>query len=131
MAARSDVKHRKLQLIGETRWWAKEEALSKIFGSIKSTDCLYIKLLISLYEIETSEHFSIEIGSKAKNFKESMLKYSTLLIAFMYQRIYKITSPLSKYLQTNGMDLHKSQQLVNIAHKELQYIQRDVKGLKK
>lgn len=38
---------------------------------------------------------------------------------------------MSKYLQTNGMDLHKSQQLVNIAHKELQHIQRDVKGLKK
>lgn len=34
-ATRSDVKHRKLQLIGETRWWAKEGALSKIFGSIK------------------------------------------------------------------------------------------------
>ena len=130
-ATRSDVKHRKLQLIGETRWWAKEEALSKIFDSIKSTDGLYIELLISLYEIETSEHFSIEIRSKAKNFKESMLKYSTLLTAFMYLRIYKITSPLSKYLQTNGMDLHKSQQLVNIAHKELQHIQRDVKGLKK
>lgn len=130
-ATRSDVKHRKLQLIGETRWWAKEEALNKIFGSIKSTDCLYIELLISLYEIETSEHFSIEIRSKAKNFKESMLKYSTLLTAFMYLRIYKITSPLSKYLQTSGIDLHKSQQLVDIAHKELQHIKRDVKGLKK
>lgn len=29
------------------------------------------------------------------------------------------------------MDLHKSQQLVNIVHKELQHIQRDVRGLKK
>jgi len=27
--------------------------------------------------------------------------------------------------------LHKSQQLVNIVHKELQHIQRDVEGLKK
>ncbi|KAF0707145.1 protein FAM200A-like, partial [Aphis craccivora] len=116
-ATRSDVKHRKFQLIGET--------------SIKSTDCLYIELLISLYEIETSEHFSIEIRSKAKNFKESMLKYSTLFTAFMYLRIYKITSPLSKYLQTSRIDLHKSQQLVDIAHKELQHIKRDVKGLKK
>jgi len=45
---------------------------------MKSTDYLYIKLLVSLYEIETSEHFSVEIRSKAKNFKESMLKYSNI-----------------------------------------------------
>lgn len=108
-ATRSDVKHRKLQLIEETSWWTKKEALSKIVGSIKSTNCLYIELSISLDGIETFEHLSIEIRSKAKDFKKSMLKYSTLLTAFMYLRIYKITSPLSKFLQTNVMDLHKSQ----------------------
>lgn len=49
----------------------------------------------------------------------------------MYIRIFNITSPFSKYLQTNGINLHKSQQLVNIAHGELQHIQRDDGGLEK
>jgi hypothetical protein len=47
---------------------------------------LYTELLVSLYEIEISEHFSVDIRSKAKNVKESMLKYSTLL---MYLKIYQ------------------------------------------
>lgn len=96
----SDIKNGRLQSIGETRWWAKEEALKKMFGSIsiKSDNYLYVEVLVSLSEIENSNHYSVEIGSKAKNLKESLLKYSTLLTAFMYIRIFNITSLLSKYL---------------------------------
>ena len=37
--------------------------------------------------------------------------------------------PLSKYLQTSGMDLFKAQQFVDATVKELQVIQRNIKAV--
>lgn len=122
----SDIRHKRLKTISKTRWWAKEEAIKKIFGTLDNdNNSLYIEVLVSLYDIETSTKYSPEIRTRAKQLKESLLKYSTLLTDFLYLRIFKITSPLSKYLQTAGMDIHKSQQMVNGAIHQLKLISRD------
>lgn len=127
----SDIKHRRLKLIGETRWWAKEEAIRKIFGTLDNdNNGLYIEVLVSLHDIEISTKYSPDIRTKAKHLKESFLKYTTILTAFLYLRIFKITTPLSKYLQTTGMDIHKSQQMVNAAIQDLKLISRNDEGLK-
>lgn len=47
-------KHQKqLSLIGETRWWAKDNALRKMFGSFENPDnCLYADIILALKAIQ-------------------------------------------------------------------------------
>lgn len=43
-----DRQHKRLSIIGETRWWAKDVALKKIFGSFgKPEQCVYCILMSS------------------------------------------------------------------------------------
>ena len=41
---------------------------------------------------------------KAKGYMDGLLKYETILEAQIFLRIFEHKSPLSKYLQTSGMD---------------------------
>jgi hypothetical protein len=117
---------KRLQSIGNTRWWSKELALKHLFGS----DGMYIDVILALNCIQISNEFTPEARLKAKTLKNSILEYSTILTAFIYIRIFNIVGPLSKYLQTKGMDLLKCQEMVSAAIKNLKYIQRDMDGVK-
>jgi len=112
---------RRLATIGNTRWWSKEKTLDRIFGD---NGTLYIALIIALNTIELSESFNSDIKVKARNFKESLLQYKTILTAFIFINIFKILGPLSRYLQTKGMNLIKAQELVNCALTQLKQFQR-------
>lgn len=80
----SSIKQKWLKMIGETRWWAKEEALRKIFGSSENDqNAMYIVVLVSLCDIKVNTKYSPDIRSKAKGLKESLLQYSTILTAFL------------------------------------------------
>lgn len=60
---------RRLLTIGETRWWAKDAALSKIFGSINNhRDALYVDLILALDNIENSEQAASGARAKARSF---------------------------------------------------------------
>lgn len=48
-----------------------------------------------------------------------------ILTFFTFVRIFEMSGPLSKYLQTSCMDLFKSQELVNDALNSLIAIQQD------
>ena len=52
--------------------------------------------------------YNVMLDAKARNLKEQLLKHETILIAQIYLRVYSITEPVSKYLQTSGLDLLKS-----------------------
>lgn len=117
---------KQLVSIGMTRWWSKEKSLQTIFGE----DNLYVQLIISLDAIQTSPDFNPEIKAKVKNLKETFVSYELILTALIYIRIFKIVGPLSRYLQTSGIDLIKSQELVNKALLNLKQIQRGMKDVK-
>ncbi|XP_050065626.1 uncharacterized protein LOC126554614 [Aphis gossypii] len=117
---------RRLQAIGNTRWWSKEKALTHIFGD----EGLYFEVILALNTIENLNEFTPEVKIKANNLKKSFLSYSTILTAFTYVRIFNIISSLSKYLQTKSMDLLKCQEMVSGAITDLKQIQRDFKGVK-
>lgn len=97
-----------------------------IFGN----EGLYLEVILALNTIENSNEFTPEAKLKAHNLKKSFLTYSTILTAFTYIRIFRIISPLSKYLQTKGMDLLKCQEMVSGAIIDLKQIQRDFNGVK-
>ncbi|XP_060855244.1 uncharacterized protein LOC132932916 [Metopolophium dirhodum] len=132
MTNNQDNKNKRLQTIGDTRWWSKDLSLRRIFGTPNnSQNALYVEVLISLHAIEDSVQFTPDVRYKATSFKESLLKYSTLLTAFLYMRIFEITTPLSKYVQTSGMDIQKAYIMVENTVKQLKLLRRDEAGLKK
>lgn len=48
-----DKRHRWLAAIGETRWWAEDEALRKVFGSFAKPDhALYTDVVITLEKMQ-------------------------------------------------------------------------------
>ncbi|KAJ3590854.1 hypothetical protein NHX12_008802 [Muraenolepis orangiensis] len=50
-----DVRHRRLSPIGETRWWAKDAALSKVFGKFGDPEKCLIDLIVTLMAIMDQE----------------------------------------------------------------------------
>jgi hypothetical protein len=57
----------------------------------------------------------------AKSFKE----FETVLVAFTYIRSFDITTPVSDYLQTPGLDVFQAWRMINEATDKLSKIARD------
>lgn len=102
----TDTKKR-INLIGDTRWWAKDLALNKIFGNFEDpTNSLYIELLMTMEAIQTSDVGNHSSNAyQAQNFITNLTSFETILMAKTFLRIFAITTPLSKYLQTVGLDI--------------------------
>ena len=87
-------------------------------------------MIISVLKIEENVEFVADVRAKARNLKQSLLKYETILLAQIFLNIFNITEPLSKYLQTQDIDILKSYQLVSSALAQLRAIQRDINNIK-
>ena len=118
---------KKLQMICDTRWWSKDNAMQKIFGIVgRPETAMYPKLILALEGV-ISKCNATEVKSKAKAYLEHLLKYETVNVAIIFMRIFQQTSPLSKYLQASGLDVLKAYELVDRCLAELKAIQRYVK----
>ncbi|KAL4113078.1 hypothetical protein QTP88_016768 [Uroleucon formosanum] len=124
--------HKRLQAICETRWTAKETAIKRLFGTYNSLDDngMLSDLLLVLTKIVQNPNLNPDVRSKASNFISCFIKYETILVAHMYMKIFQITGPLSRYLQSNKLDLLKCQQMVTSALENLKGIQRGVENVK-
>lgn len=56
---------------------------------------------------------------QARGFVEALLKYECILTAQIFIRILEETSPLSKYHQTQGMDILSAHRMVMATHESL------------
>ncbi|RXN16717.1 zinc finger MYM-type 1-like protein [Labeo rohita] len=126
-----DKRHRRIAPIGETRWWAKHDALNKIFGSFgKPQDSLYTDVLSTLTAIQELKTVKGNVRTKARGYKEGLLRYETILTAQLLLRISEHTSPLSKYLQTEGMDILSAHRMVMSTQDALKKMARDFQAVK-
>lgn len=129
---RKYVKNKTLSKIGETRWISKQTLLQKIFGQFSdSTTALYVPLLRALCELENDKHFSSDVRFNAKNLKENLLKFEIVITAHVFLKIFKISNPLSKYLQTSSLDFMKCNDLVNDFKNKMQACSRKFEEVKK
>jgi hypothetical protein len=120
---KEDGNTKKLSTIGETRWWSKDTALKKIFGSFSNFDsALYVTVIITLATIQQNLKFKPEVRVKAIAYLESLCKYETVITAKIFLRIFELTTPLSKYLQTSGLDILKAYHMVSQTCSELKKI---------
>lgn len=129
-----DKRHRRLGLIGETRWWAKDHALTKVFGCFGKPDhALYTDVVITMTKIEEDESETMKPVArvKARGYLEALLRYETVLTAQVFLRIFEQTSPVSNYLQTSGMDILTAQRLVMGTKDNLKKCARDFDGVKR
>lgn len=126
-----DQRHRRLSPIGETRWWAKDVALRKVFGSFAHPDnCLYVDVILTLTAIQDQVTMKTTTRISAHGFIEALLKFETVLTAKIFLRIFEQTSPLSKYLQTEGMDILSAHRMVRTTHECLTGMSRDFVSIK-
>lgn len=89
-------------------------------------ESMYPNLIIALSKICSKESFTPDIQTKASNLLKALLKYETILIAHIFIKIFSITGPLSRYLQTSGLDILKCIQMVEVSLNELRKNQRSM-----
>ncbi|XP_064100752.1 uncharacterized protein LOC135211369 [Macrobrachium nipponense] len=110
-------KMKRLKLIGETRWSGKSNAATTIFGCfVDSSVITCVDLLVCLTMIQESDKFDAKIKYEAKVFHQ---KFETILTSFTYLYIFETTAPLSKFLQTSGLDMFIAWSLVDTATTKL------------
>lgn len=128
----ADTHLKRLTVIGQTRWWAKDVALTKIFGAFGVPDnCAYVSVVLTLTAISDNTHMASTVRTKAKDYVESLLKYETILTAHIFLRIFEQTSALSKYLQTSGMNLVTAHRLVTGTQDNLRKYARDFESVQR
>jgi len=102
-----------ISVIGETRWWAKDRCVSKIFGSYNNpNDSLFVDIIQTLHAIYTTDTFVPDVRFKAKTYIDALLKYETVVMSQIYLQMFASTTALSLYLQTNGMDILRAYKMV-------------------
>lgn len=73
---KGETRQRKLNTVGETRWWSKSKLLSKVFGmSDRKETSMYVVLISTLEVIENDVGMKPEIRVRSKSYKDGLLRY--------------------------------------------------------
>ena len=116
----------KLNLIGATRWWSKHKYLRKIFGTFEDgSSGMFCDVIEVLGCAATSEKFSVKARFDASVTLDNMIRYQHVLTAITFLCIMEITSALSKYLQTSGLNFINALNMVETTKKDIQQIHRN------
>ena len=118
--------------IGTTRWRSKSDAIYQLFGYYNTwaeyedvqanqvtNNLKYMKLVVSLSIIANFTDFSPKTRNEANSLLQKFLSFETILTAMMCLLIFKITTPLSDYLQTRNLDYAQTWNLVSTAQENL------------
>lgn len=95
-------KLRKLQKIGETRWWSREKALKWVFDG---EDCLYPTIVSALDFICSSKNFDQKTIYEATSLKDKLCEFQVILTAHLFLKVFDSVGHTSKYLQSSNLDL--------------------------
>ena len=105
---------------------SKHECLRKIFGTFEDgSSGMFCGVIEVLYCASTSEKLSVEARFDASVRLDNMIRHQYILTTITYLRIMGITSALSKYLQTSGLDFINAFNLVEATKKDIQQIHCD------
>ncbi|KAF2900742.1 hypothetical protein ILUMI_05444 [Ignelater luminosus] len=123
-------KIRLLMKICNTRWWSKAKALQTIFGSINYHENeLYSILLVVLYTIPVSDDFDGRTSSDARSLLDTWTSYETLVLAFTFMAVFQHFTPVSNYLQTQGLDISQAFNIIRNAKKKVEQLYDSFAGI--
>ena len=80
---------------------------------------MFCDVIEVLYCVSTSEKLSVKARFDASVMLDNMIQYRHVLTAITYLRIMEITSALSKYLQTSGLDFINTFNMVEATKKDI------------
>ncbi|XP_054259308.1 uncharacterized protein LOC128984050 [Macrosteles quadrilineatus] len=118
----------KLEAIGQTRWRSRSNATVKIFGRIDDWDgevkskppkLVYLELVIALFKISTSQDFNSKVRSDSDALLKKLLSFECILVAMLFLQVFKVTTPLSDYLQTKDLDFVQAWRFIENSHRKL------------
>lgn len=95
-------KLKKLQKIGETRWWSREKALKWVFGG---EDCLYPTIVSAFDVICSSKRFDQKSIYEATSLKDKLCEFQVILTAHLFLKVFDSVGRTSIYLQSSNLDL--------------------------
>jgi len=122
-------KRLRLERIGQTRWSSRGRALRKLFVSCTDQSSeFYSDLLIILQQVIEARDFKGSDRYEAQKMSENLDKFETILMAFTFIRIFDITTSVSDYLQTSGVDIMQAWRMNNKATESVEKISRDFSG---
>jgi len=87
-------------------------------------------VVLTLSAIEEDDTMKSPVRVKARSYIEGLLRYETILTAQLFLKIFEYITPLSKYLQTKGMDIIKAHAMVVTTQDSLKAISRDFQSVK-
>jgi len=123
-------KYKFISVIGETRWWAKDRCVSKIFGSFHNPkEALFVDIVQALDEIYNTPNFTSDVRFKAKVYIDSLLKFETIILSQIFLQIFSSTTPLSLYLKTKGLDIFQVIKMVKQTMHTLNEQSRDFENI--
>lgn len=85
---------------------------------------------MSLYILQGQTNFKTTVRVKARGFLEGLMKYETVLTAQLFLCIFEVTTPLSKYLQSSGLDILTEHKMVMTTQHTLRNMTRDFEAVK-
>jgi hAT family C-terminal dimerisation region len=121
----------RLESLGKTRWFSKEKALLKIFGSFDKPSIEVFQFLLEfLNTIKNSRNFEPKVSLEAGFLLESWTKIETILTAFTFLKIFTIIGPTSKYFQTRGLDLSAVWQMLQSSISKIEKVRNLFESIK-
>ncbi|KAL4147901.1 hypothetical protein QTP88_002228 [Uroleucon formosanum] len=118
-------KLRRIQLIGDTRWNSKDTALQAICHSVNEDHNKrerYVILLEVLYALGYDSNVNSDTSSEARDLLNKWCSFNTLVTAFLFLKIFNLSTPVSKYLQTKGLDYLAAWSLIKTFQNNLKEI---------
>ena len=120
------AKPKKLQKVGNTRWWSKQAALETIFGPFNNTkNGTYFVMLNVLNDIVNLPKLNAKQSFEASTLLEKWLQFSNILTAYLLFVVYSILRQASDYLQTSGLDYLTAWNMVQSSKDEIHRISFD------
>lgn len=91
---------------------------------------MYVDVLHTLSAIKDVKAISTTARVNAMGYITQLQQYETTLTAQIFLSIFHVTSPVSKYLQTSGMDILTAHRIIVAAETQLKDKSRDFKLVK-
>ena len=94
--------------LGKTRWWSAFKAISRISDEPNS----YFILLSVLWELSTSNNSTAATKRASEALLKNYLSFTSVLTVIVLKTVLAEFDPVTKYLQTRGLDMNQAVQMI-------------------
>lgn len=93
----------RFQKIGQTRWWSRDVSLNNVLDplfTLNKEKHRFITVIKALLAVANGKDFDLGAKSEALNIINNLLKFETILTAYVFQSLFVLSSTASSCLQS-------------------------------